>query len=218
MNVVFIFAHPDDESFGPSGTIMHHINAGDNVTVVSLCKGNRPGAEEVASSRSETFVKICEVIGANCIIQAQDDTLMTREETQNNVNNIIEQVRPQIVYTHFNGDVHQDHRLVSECVMVACRPKPGSTVQKLLMCEISASTEWAFDQFGKFSPNYFIDITPYAQTKSELLEMYSSEVYPFPDARSVDGTMVLANQRGKQCGVSYAEAFQLVFSLHRTTQ
>ena len=211
MKVAFIFAHPDDESYGPSGTIMSHVAAGDDVTVVSLCKGNRPGAD-VKDTRIKTFTSNCERMGVSAIIDNQSDTLMERSKTQTAVNSIINEIKPEIVYTHFNGDIHQDHRLVSECVMVACRPKPESSVKELLMCEQPASTEWAFDQFGKFSPNVFVDISSYAVVKGELLENYNTEVYMFPDARSVDSAMVLANQRGKQIGVSYAEAFQLVFS------
>ena len=217
MKILFIFAHPDDESFGPSGTIMSHVEQGDDVTVVSLCKGNRPGAD-VEDARSAQFNENCKAMGVNGLIYDQSDCLMTREATSKVVEQLINDIQPSIVYTHFSGDIHQDHRLVAECVTVACRPKPESSVIKLLMCEIPASTEWAFGTHGHFAPNVYNDITPYAGLKAELLGNYKTEVYKFPDARSVDSTMLQANYRGKQCGVNYAEAFQLVFSLHRTVQ
>jgi LmbE family N-acetylglucosaminyl deacetylase len=217
MKVLFIFAHPDDESFGPAGTIMTHLGAGDDVTVVSLCKGNRPGAE-VEDARSKQFRNNSQAMGVNGLMYNQSDCLMTREETSKAVEQLVNDIQPSTVYTHFIGDVHQDHRLVAECVTVACRPKPESSVTKLLMCEIPASTEWAFGTHGDFSPNVYIDVTPYAGRKAELLGYYETEVYNFPDARSVDSMMLQANYRGKQSGVSYAEAFQLVFDLRRTVQ
>ena len=217
MKVLFIFAHPDDESFGPAGTIMTHLGAGDDVTVVSLCKGNRPGAE-VEDARSIQFHENCKAMGVRGVLLNQSDCLMTREETSKAIEQLINDIQPSTVYTHFIGDVHQDHRLVAECVTVACRPKPESSVTKLLMCEIPASTEWAFGTHGDFSPNVYIDVTPYAGRKAELLGYYETEVYNFPDARSVDSMMLQANYRGKQSGVSYAEAFQLVFDLRRTVQ
>jgi len=217
MKVAFIFAHLDDESYGPLGTIATHVKQGDEVIVVSMCRGNRPGAD-VQGERVRTFTEICDMLGVESIVQDQSDTRMTRDETQFRVNKLIEDVEPDVVYTHFNGDAHQDHRLLSECVLIACRPKPESTVKELLMCELPASTEWAFGQFGDFSPNVFKDVSDLIELKQEALEMYETETYDYPDARSVDSMKILAAQRGKQCGVNYAEAFQLVFSLSRKTQ
>jgi LmbE family N-acetylglucosaminyl deacetylase len=217
MRVAFIFAHLDDESYGPLGTIAKHVKNNDEVFVISMCRGNRPGAD-VQNERVHTFTQICDMLGVESIIQDQNDTRMTRDETQFRVNRLIEDLEPEIVYTHFNGDVHQDHRLLSECVLIACRPKPESTVKQLLMCEIPASTEWAFGQYGDFRPNVFNDITPMIDLKQEALEMYESEIYDYPDARSVESMKVLAAQRGKQSGVNYAEAFQLVFSLSHKIQ
>lgn len=214
MKVAFIFAHLDDESYGPLGTIAEHVKQGDEVVVISMCRGNRPGAD-VQSERIQIFTEICDMLGVESIIQDQNDTQMVRDETQRRVNNIIERIQPEVVYTHFNGDAHQDHRLLSECVLIACRPKPDSTVHKLLMCELPASTEWAFGQFGDFRPTVFNDITEYIDLKIEALSMYETETYDYPDARSVESMRILAAQRGKQSGVSFAEAFQLVFSLSR---
>lgn len=214
MKVAFIFAHLDDESYGPLGTIATHVKQGDDVFVVSMCRGNRPGAD-VQPERMQVFTEICDMLGVESIIQDQNDTRMSRDETQHRVNRLIEHIAPDVVYTHFNGDVHQDHRLLSECVLVACRPKPDSTVRKLLMCELPASTEWSFGQFGDFRPSVFVDITDYIDIKVEALSMYKTETYDYPDARSVESMRILAAQRGKQSGVNYAEAFQLVFSLSR---
>lgn len=217
MRVAFIFAHLDDESYGPIGTIASHVKNGDEVILVSMCRGNRPGAE-VQSIRVQTFTEICDMLGVESIIQDQNDTQMARKETQFRVNKLIQDLEPDMVYTHFNGDAHQDHRLLSECVLIACRPKPQSTVKQLLMCEIPASTEWAFGQFGDFKPNVFNDVTSFIDLKQEALEMYETEIYDYPDARSVESMKILAAQRGKQIGVNYAEAFQLVFSLSQKVQ
>lgn len=216
MKVAFILAHLDDETFGPLGTIASHVKKGDEVVVVSMCRGNRPGAD-VQGQRVHTFTEICDMLGVESIVQDQSDTKMTRDITQLRVNKLIQDIQPDIVYTHFNGDAHQDHRLLSECVLVACRPKPESTVQQLLMCELPAATEWAFGQFGDFKPTVFNDISDLIDIKIEALEMYDTETYDYPDARSVESMKILAAQRGKQCGVKYAEAFQLVFSLNRKT-
>jgi LmbE family N-acetylglucosaminyl deacetylase len=80
------------------------------------------------------------------------------------------------------------------------------------MYEIPAATEWAFNKLGKpFEPNVFVDITEFKDIKDQCLKGYTSETYAYPDARSIEHIFDLAKVRGAQCGVMYAEAFELVY-------
>ena len=49
------------------------------------------------------------------------------------VNQLIEEtvdtVAPEVVYTHFYGDVNLDHQMVYRSTLVAVRPVPGQTVR-----------------------------------------------------------------------------------------
>ncbi len=210
MNILFILAHPDDESYGPAGTIAK-LAQDHNVTVVSLCNGSRPGNDNVAAYRSGIFSRNCELVNAKWKIYNSQDCTLEYDSVLKTVEALVDFDKPDVVYTHNISDIHRDHRLVAECCMVACRPKPESTVQALYMCEIPASTEWGFGQFGDFKPNTFVDITDFMPHKIKMLEQYKSEVYKHPDARSVENMRVLAEKRGMNVGVRFAEAFQLVF-------
>lgn len=214
-NVLFVFAHLDDESFGPAGTIAKHAAQGDNVCVYSLCRGNRPGAS-VEDSRQEAFINACAVLGAKPVIGANDDVFLDAHAASADITDMIREFQPEIVYTHNISDLHRDHRIVAETCVVACRPKPECSVRQLLMCEIPASTEWTFGTIEPaFTPNVFKDVTDFMDVKREALGLYSTETYEFPDARSVKSMEVMAEFRGKQVGSQFAEAFRLVFSHDR---
>jgi LmbE family N-acetylglucosaminyl deacetylase len=212
MKALFIFAHPDDESYGPAGTIAKLATVND-VTVVSLCNGSRPGDENVAAARAGTFMRNCEQLGAAHRLFNSQDCTLTYAPTLKMIEEVIREQDPDVVYTHNISDIHADHRLVAECCMVACRPKPESNVHALYMCEIPASTEWAFGQFGDFKPNIFVDVSDYMELKTQLLSQYSTEIYSAPDARSVENMQAIAAKRGMQVGVDFAEAFQLVYAI-----
>ena len=219
MNVMFIFAHPDDEAYGPAGTIHKLAQKDNNVTVVSMCRGNRPGMEEVCTERQAAFKKSCERLGAKPIMFDYSDCRLEYDETLKRVEELIAEHKPDLVYTHSNADIHKDHRLVSEVVQVACRPKPDSTVNALYMCELPSSTDWGFDQFNNgFRPNVFKDVSDHIWIKQEVMGYYSTETYHYPDARSIESMETLAMHRGKTIGCHRAEAFQLVFSHDRGIQ
>jgi LmbE family N-acetylglucosaminyl deacetylase len=212
MKILFVLSHPDDESFGPAGTIAK-LSKDNSVRVISLCKGNRPGAVNVDTIRQDTFIKVCNKLGAESYIFNSSDLYLDYHQALLDVENTIKQFDPDIVYTHNISDIHRDHRTTAEAVMAACRPKPTSTIKELYFCEIPASTEWTFGQTNPvFVPNTYVDVTDYIELKKQVIGLYETELYEWPDARSVESVEVLAKYRGRQIGVHYAEAFCLVFS------
>lgn len=211
MTILFIFAHPDDEAYGPAGTIAK-IAERNETYILCLCKGDRPGTEYVWQHRSNSFNESCQLLGARPIQKDFSDCKLEYDSTLKAIEETINEIKPTIVYTHNISDVHRDHRLVAECCLVACRPKPAGYVNELYFCEMPAGTDWAFGQLnGTFNPNVYLDITDFMDVKKSALSLYSSELYAFPDARSVGAVETLATYRGYQAGVHRAEAFQLVF-------
>jgi hypothetical protein len=212
MNILFIFAHPDDEAYGPAGTIAK-LSKHNNVTVVSLCQGNRPGNEKVSENRQKSFKESCAILGATPIILNYSDCHLEYNNVVKSIEQVIKNINPEIVYTHNISDIHKDHRLVAEACLVCCRPKLESNIKELYMCEMIASTDWSFGQIEpKFIPNVYVDVSDYIEVKKQSINFYSSELYDYPDARSVMSMEILAKYRGKQVGLEYAESFKLIFS------
>jgi LmbE family N-acetylglucosaminyl deacetylase len=211
VNVLFLIAHPDDEAYGPYGTLAK-ASAEHNVTVCCLCDGRRPGSEEVADSRTGAFMENCKRLGAEWRMWSNPDLGLTYNDTVTQVIGIIEHFKPDIVYTHNISDLNNDHRMVAEAALVACRPKPASTVKELYFFEIPSSTDWTFSQVQPtFEPNVYVDVTDYMDDKKLAMQRYTTETYPFPDARSIEAMETLSKYRGYQVGVNNAEALKLVF-------
>lgn len=215
MNVLFIFAHPDDEAYGPAGTIAKFAQ-GNDVTVLSLCKGDRPGSEEVAFSRQQAFKESCDLLGAAGVMLDYSDCQLEYASTLKSIEFAIKEYQPELVFTHNISDLHRDHRTVADACLVACRPTVTSSIRALYMCEMASSTNWTFGKVEPvFTPNFFIDISGHIDAKEKAMALYQTELHEFPDARSITSMKALAMQRGTQVGASFAEAFQLVFAHDR---
>ena len=213
MKVLFLIAHPDDEAYGPYGTMVNLVRQGHDVTVFCICNGERPGSKEVSAGRVFGYKDNCEIAGVKWKIQNNADLTLEYSDTVSNVCGIIEHFEPEVVYTHNISDLNNDHRIVAEACLVACRPKPNSTVKELYFFEIPSSTDWTFNQVQPaFEPNTYVELNEdVMKLKQIALSRYDTETYEYPDARSVEAMTTLAKYRGYQVGYNYAEAFKLVF-------
>jgi LmbE family N-acetylglucosaminyl deacetylase len=215
--VLVVAAHADDEVLGCGGTIARHVAEGDVVHVVFMADGvesRRDGqVEEKLQRRNQARDEAMRILGV-----AQWYALDFRDNRMDSIplldvvqalEPIVQQVKPKRVYTHHHGDLNVDHRVTHQAVMTACRPLPGSSVREILTFEIMSSSEWATPGVMSFTPNAFVDITNYMQTKLKALEAYKIEMRSAPHSRSIAHLETLARHRGCTVGVDAAEGFMI---------
>lgn len=221
MSVLVVAAHPDDEVLGAGGTIAALARAGAEVTVAILGEGvssrhaERSDADpaQLAALR-EAAGRAAEILGvpAPRLFGLPDQRLDTLPllEVVHLVEHLVEEVRPDELYTHYGGDLNADHAVVHRAVMTATRPGAGPRVGSVFAFETPSSTDWAFGQFGAFQPTVFRDVSGTLELKLAAMEAYELEARPFPHPRSPAALDALARQRGAAAGLAAAEAFMLV--------
>ena len=132
MKILFVVAHPDDEVYGPYGTIARMVQEGNEVMVLCLCTGKRPNAnQEVSKNRIKTFISNCQNLNVKYELWDNDDLDLTLNETAHKLTKFIDLNKPEIVYTHNISDINHDHQIAAEATMIACRPKPECSVNEL---------------------------------------------------------------------------------------
>lgn len=222
MQILIIAAHPDDEVLGCGGTIAKHVQNGDEVHVLILAEGvtSRDEVRERESRAGELSQLAQAAQGAGRILGVQSVELHDFPDNRMDavdlldvvkvVETAIDKYKPDMVYTHHAGDVNNDHRIVHQAVVTACRPFPGQCVTTLLFFEIPSSTEWQIAGVAPpFLPNYFVDISDCLDKKLKALKAYESEMRPWPHPRSLQAVEHLARWRGSMVGVEAAEGFVL---------
>jgi LmbE family N-acetylglucosaminyl deacetylase len=221
--VLVVAAHPDDEILGCGGTIAKHIKNGDSVHVAILAEGitsrdkqrDREAHLRELSYLAKAAHRANEIIGVTSLklLDFPDNRMdsVDRLDIIKVVEELINEYKPNIVYTHHIGDVNIDHRRIHEAVITACRPIPGNHfVKQILFFETASSTEWMTPGSAPgFSPNWYVDISETLELKLDALRAYECEMREWPHARSIEALKYLAHWRGANVGVHAAEAFIL---------
>jgi len=223
--ILVIAAHPDDEILGCGGTIAKYVKEKKFSAHALILAEGLTAREKNTSKRSKKYFdklylsakKSSKIIGYSSleIIDFPDNKLDTVAmlDVVKIIEKKISKIKPNIVFTHFNGDLNIDHQIVSNAVLIATRPVQNQSVKKIYAFETLSSTEWSFATKGEFSPNFFVNISNFIKTKQKALSAYSSEMRKFPHPRSTKAVNALANVRGSTSGYRFAEAFKVIREL-----
>ncbi len=219
--VLIIAAHPDDEVLGCGGVIKR---TGAQVLILSQGVASRYERLEQAPTEKMEEMKAAaqeagKVLGATevSILDFPDNRFDTVAliDIVKRIEEHIERIKPEAIFTHHAGDLNIDHRITHQAVLTATRPKPRASVKEIYAFEVPSSTDWAFDQLKPFSANVFFDISQTLDAKVAALECYKSEISEFPHPRSKEAIVANAKRWGSVVGVEAAEAFELIRKLEK---
>jgi len=222
MTVLVVAAHPDDEVLGCGGTVARLTQEGHDVYIAILGEGitsryeKRDQADrEVINNLRGGCQQVSEFLGAKELFfydlpDNRFDTLPLLDVVKI-IENLVNRIKPQVIYTHHRGDLNIDHTITQRAVLTATRPVAGCPIKKIYEFEVPSSTEWSFGQVqNAFQPNVFVDITETLETKIKAMAVYESETRSFPHPRSFEAIRNNARRWGSMVGLKASEAFVLV--------
>jgi len=212
MRILAVGAHPDDVELGCGGALALFKQLGHDVSVLVLSRGEASGDPIVRENENRLADASIGVDRLN--FGNLDDTKITDGiDTIRTIENEIDSISPDFIFTHSIKDSHQDHRNTHLATMSAAR-----RVNRVLLYESPAALR-------DFYPQAFIDITPTMKIKLNALTAYDSQAAkaymhaPIPMGDPCRGCETygkisnaiagLARYRGFQAGVGLAEAFEV---------
>ncbi|MBT4100328.1 MAG: PIG-L family deacetylase [Gemmatimonadetes bacterium] len=195
MNILAIGAHPDDVEYGCAGTLIQHVQRGDNVYIMIVTDGAQGGDPLI---RREEQLAAAKIIGATDTFFGDygDTQFECHQESIMAIEAVINKTNADSVYTHFGEDTHQDHRHIARAVVPAAR-----SVRNLLFFEGLSSQH--------FDPSVFVDIGDVIHQKLGALEAHASQISRtnIEQMNIVNIAQSAAHFRGIQGRVTHAEGF-----------
>lgn len=221
--ILVVAAHPDDEILGLGGTIRKKVNNGDVAYCVILGEGLTSRGHErkdvnrdAVNDLHKDAIKASKIIGFKEIhFEALPDNRFDSIDMLDVIKIVekyVDKYKPDVVYTHHNGDRNIDHRITYEAVLTACRPVGVYSVKDIYTFETPSSTEWGLTRENFFYPNIFEDVSNTMVDKLQAMECYQTEIRDYPHPRSLKSLEIIASRWGTVVGKKYVESFFLIRS------
>ena len=171
--VLVIGAHPDDPETTCGGTILMLKEAGHEVVVVYMTKGQSgiggKSHDEAAAIRTKEAENACKVLGVRSIFMSQVDGYSEiNVDKYNEMRELIIRENPDMVFTHWTLDLHRDHRVCSCLVLEAWK-------RLKYKFDLYFFEPMTGAQAQLFHPTDYVDITSVADKKLEACNCHVSQ-------------------------------------------
>ena len=203
LDLLAIMAHPDDAELLCGGSLSKAAAQGDRVGILDLTRGEAATAGS-AETREQEATRSAEVMGLAVRRNARlhDAGLINDDASRSVVVELIRELRPRVIVTHWREGRHPDHRVAAQLAYDAAflsalknydAPGVAHRPEKVVHCLL-------FREDAP-PPSFVVDITHHIETKIAALACFESQFSGKTSAGEVfgGGDRPLEDQIRAQC-------------------
>ena len=210
LNVLVLSPHADDAELGMGGTIAKLVQQKNNVTILTaiLPKENLSGKVDryMENKRYQEQLKSSKLLGAKLqTLNINPYDFKFNREYVKIFDEKIKKIRPDIIFSCWEHDTHQDHKTLANIIFSVSRKNDISLYMYEAMLPGGINT-------NSFNPQLFVDISKFMKTKIKSINCYKSVFHRKKNNYSnfMESITARAKFRGEMIGVKYAECFVVV--------
>lgn len=179
VDVLAIFAHPDDVELNVAGTLLKLKSLGYKTGILDVTRGEMGtrGTSELRAQESLDAAKILRVdVRQN--LDLPDGHVWLTEETRTKLVRALRELKPKLLLTHQHDDPHPDHDHIVELVREASRhaslrkydPETGG---ERIPAPIVAHTVFS----RRVIPSFIVDVSDFVEDKMKAIAAHRSQFY-----------------------------------------
>lgn len=204
MNILAIGAHFDDVEIGCGGSLLKFKENGHKIHIIvitdseysnfdgSIIRTKEQALCEGTATATMLGISSFVAMGYRCKEVKCEFPLIE------GLNYLINRVDPDLIFTHWTGDLHEDHHEVARASLVAARHYP---------CVLMYRSNW-YHSNETFNGRFYIDITNSMDDKANLMRTHKAE-YNKRGEPWIDFMKSRAREAGLRMGIQYAEEFEV---------
>lgn len=210
MKLLIIASHADDETIAMGGTIAKEVSAGNEVKIVIMTNSSYTNYNGQQQRTSIEAITECEaamnILGVKNLQWLNFPTKDVPYDSTSveALNQIIDEFKPDQIYTHFVNDTHQSHRNTSLATISA-----GRNYNNIFFYEPFPPSGRSYDTF---QPQLYVDISSFINVKIAALKAHESQYIKYGE-EWVSAVQARAKLRGFECGCKFAECFKVLREL-----
>lgn len=217
LTILAIGGHVGDMELTAGGVLASHALKGDRVVTLALTAGERgvPAGRDMAEYREQKVREaavFAEMLGGESIVfEIPDGELTNSEEMRYRVCDVIREVRPNIIITHFRNSMHKDH-MTTHLIVNDARFFAGlGSLERDLPAHFASRLYYAenWEDAVDYKPYVYIDFDQAAydlwvKAVSQHWFVTGSASFPY-----LEYYKHLARVRGIEARKQYAETFMV---------
>ena len=184
IDILAIFAHPDDVELAVGGTLLKMKSLGYKTGALDVTKGEM-GTRGTVEGRAEEADEAAKILKLDVRenLELPDGHVWLTEETRTKLVRVLRRLKPKILLTHQIDDPHPDHNHIAQLVRESARL---ASMQKYDSDFGQARTPAPIVAHNIFSqrvaPSFIVDISDFLEQKTESIRAHASQFYN-PDSK-----------------------------------
>ena len=186
LDLLVVGPHPDDCSIKAGGIAAKYVDAGHEVTFLSVTDGSAGhhelGREAIAARRRREVDAVAETLGVDYeVFDIRDGELRPTLEHRRRLVRFVRSVDPDLVLGPRPNDYHPDHRycaqLVRDASYMLIVPNVCPDVQPMDSMPVIGYVADHFRKPQPFDPDVVVDVTDVEERKLDALHCHESQLY-----------------------------------------